>query len=234
MRLAVRRTVSVGGATAVAIGAALALAIPASAHTPTWNVGCQTTGSHHNKVETGKVLVSLQLSAYAGTGNTVEVTEDGVSTPLLAQKDFNQSFTWSTTVDGTDAAHKFTMTITAQDDPGGLKHGPGSPNGQWDGAFTLSSDVCKAPSGGTPTPPPPTQPPTQPPSHSVSPSPTPAVVPQVASTTTTTAAPVGAATLPNTGVNVALPLGIAGALVVVGGGILAFLRFGARRKRTSN
>jgi hypothetical protein len=51
-----------------------------------------------------------------------------------------------------------------------------------------------------------------------------------AATTTTT---VGGGTLPYTGVNLGVPLGIAGALVLVGGGLLFWLRFNARRRNVN-
>jgi LPXTG-motif cell wall-anchored protein len=52
-----------------------------------------------------------------------------------------------------------------------------------------------------------------------------------ATTTTTTPAAVASAQLPNTGVSAAVPLGIAGVLLVAGGGILVWMRMSARRRK---
>jgi hypothetical protein len=230
MRQAVRRTVGIGGATAVAIGAALALALPASAHTPTITAACDT--------ETGQAVVTISLGAYSDNKplkNWVQLDYDGGS--LLAQTPFSKTFPeTSYRVDGTKA-HSFTMTVFAYDDPNGKSHGNGSRQ-QWDGTFPASSTACVQPkptetsttttttttdtSTTTPAPPTTTTGTTAPPSVETT---TAAVI---AATTTTP----GSGSLPFTGVNTALPLGIAGLLVVAGGGILFWLRFNARRRQS--
>lgn len=250
MRLAVRRSIGVGGATAVAIGAALALAIPASAHVPGLNAGCDS--------DTGVTTVKVDLEQYngdRGAKNWVTLTDETgkqllpntATSGMDAGKAFFQtSYTFQTTESGA-VDHKFTMTVFAQDDPHSKNHA-------WDGVFTKTTYACVK-NTTTPPPPPTTTPPpvtttnetappttiitpppattltTPPPSVETSPT-TPAVV-AAATTTPGAGTGTGSGSLPFTGVNTALPLGIAGALVVAGGGILAWLRFGPRRRKAN-
>lgn len=235
MRLVVRRTVGIGGATAVALGAVLALGLPASAHTPKIQASCDQA--------TGQAVVSINLTNYSGNTkygkkNTVKLTEDTGAT-LLNTTQFGTQYpasqtgagandikNWqSFTVDGT-AAHTFTMTVTSIDNIGA-------------GKFTAKSQACPQqtttapPTTTTPPPPPPSETTTTAPPATTTETTTPATTTTpvaVAAATTTPGAP-GSGSLPFTGVNTALPLGIAGALVVVGGGILFYLRFNARRRK---
>jgi LPXTG-motif cell wall-anchored protein len=229
MRQAVRRTVRVGGVTAVAIGAALVLAIPASAHNATATANCAVDGHP---------TVLIQADSFAalakGKANTLEITEG--NTTLFGPVNFGTTYEpngksnnnpdpINLTVDGT-VVHHLVVKVVAYD------------SSKYDFTIPLKTTVCEQPSKSpTPTP---TPTPTTPPTHTQSSTPPPATtttqaeVAPAAATTTTPPAVAGTGTLPNTGVNVALPLGIAGALVVVGGGILAWMRFGARRKGASS
>ena len=230
MRLAVRRAVGTAGATAVAIGAALTLALPASAHTPTITPLCDKTA--------GTASLTVQMEYYTADSrnskdpNTVSVSIDGkdVLTNPASPQPFDSAWgpkKWS--LDPT-VSHTYTVTIYSWEDPKGKDHGPGSTKGVWDGTFNGTIEACVKPSP-TPTPTP-----TPTPSGSSSPTPTPSsspsTTPSVAAAATSTT-PVGGGTLPFTGANVGLPLGIAGALVVIGGGLLFWLRFSAKRRRTS-
>lgn len=235
MRLAVRRTVGIGGATAVALGAVLALGLPASAHTPKIQANCDTA--------TGKAVVSINLRDYVTHGkyakhNTVTLTEDG-TTVLLAKTNFDTMYppnqtsagsndinNWASfSVDGVEG-HKFVMHVTSVDNIGA-------------GDFKAQSYPCEQPTSTT-TPPPTTtettttttttETTTTAPPTTTTENTTTTTAPAVAAATTTPAAP-GAGTLPFTGVNAGVPLGIAGALVVIGGGILFYLRFNARRRK---
>jgi LPXTG-motif cell wall-anchored protein len=224
MRQAVRRTVGIGGATAMAFGAALVLALPASAHNATATADCAVDG--HPTV----LIQANSFAAISGSKvNTLEIVEG--STTLFGPVDFSGTYEpngkannnpdpVNLTVDGT-VTHDLTVKIVAWD------------SSKYDFSIPVKTTVCQQPSSTKPTP---TTQPTQPPTHSSSPAPTttqPEVAP-AAATTTTPPAVAGTGTLPNTGVNVALPLGIAGALVVIGGGILAWMRFGSRRRGTSS
>jgi hypothetical protein len=225
-----RRAIGLGGATFVAVGAALALTLPASAHTPTIGSACLTNG---------KSELTIDLKDYQSTNNkknTVEAkTQDG---EILVVTKFDTKVHTTIDVDGSKAEN-FTVTVTAQDDPNGTAHGPGSPNGQWDGPFYTSTKVCPEGGGSSTTAPPPTTT-TTPPTHTTTKPPTTTTAPPTTVGATTTTAVVaaatttGAGTLPFTGVNATFPLLIAGVLVIAGGGILLWLRLAARRRRTES
>jgi LPXTG-motif cell wall-anchored protein len=216
-----RRTVGVGGAAAVALGAMLALALPASAHTPLIKASCDT--------DTGQASVMINLTNYVKKKhqtNTVTLTMDG-STVLLQPTDFDTMYPPDQTKAGSDdlsnwqvfpnldgtVAHHFVMHVTSDDGIGA-------------GDFPADSPMCPQPT--KPTPPPPTQP-TQPPSQSSSTPPPPSTTTAVVAAATTTSVPPGAGELASTGVNAGFPIAIAGLLVIAGGGILFFLRFKARK-----
>jgi hypothetical protein len=238
MRQAVRRMVGIGGATAVAIGAAVVLAIPASAHTPVVTPACSD----------GQMTLSISLTNYSqgshGKTNTVSATDTPAGGSAIQLVPANTSFgtTFKADFDGSSnpatgsasVVNNFSVKVSAWDDPTGSKG--------FSKTFYYTVQPCVAPpttttTTTTTTPPPPpssttTAPPTTttavvaPTSVSVPPTTTSAVV--AAATTTP-----GSGSLPFTGVNTALPLGIAGFLVVVGGGLLFWLKFSARRRRTN-
>ncbi len=230
MRLAVRRAVGITGATAVAIGAALTLALPASAHVPHITAGC-----NDNKAE-----LTITLQAYgtspSSKGNWVEASDENGQ--ILAKTSFGSDFTKTIWEADATVAHHYTVTVYAQDDANGSQHGNGSRD-QWDGTFSASSNACCPGKTTTTTPPTTTTGPPTTTTHTTTPPST-----TTGSTTSTTTAVVAAATstgpvgsanssLPFTGANVGLPLGIAGALVVIGGGLLFWLRFNAKRRSAS-
>jgi hypothetical protein len=230
MRLAVRRTVGVIGATGVAIGAAMVLALPASAHSPVINAYCDQ--------DTGITTVTISLDDYnpSPAKSNWATLDDSVTGSLLAKTDFSKTLPDGTkttyTVDG-HVAHTFTMTVFAHDDVNPTQHGNGAAQ-QWDGTFVKQTDACvKTSESPTPTPTPTPTPSNTPTHSSTPPAPSPTTTSEaVVAAASTTSAP-GAGSLPFTGVNTALPLGIAGLLVVAGGGILFWLRFNARRRHSS-
>jgi hypothetical protein len=235
MRQAARRAVGIGGAGAVAIGAMLALALPASAHTHNHSAGCNTN--------TDKIEYNLDLEQYQTTfngkpiKNTVNVTDNTTGDVIVNNDDFGTKLVSTLPVPGdVTVEHKFTIVVVAGDDKD-IKNGQGKKGFSFTAYDTASP--CPPPSSSSATPPPSDSsvPPSQPPSSQPSSVPPPTSNTTTAPpTTTTTTAVVAAATttpgsgsLPFTGVNTALPLGIAGLLVVAGGGILFWLRFKARR-----
>jgi hypothetical protein len=220
MRQAARRAVGIGGATAVAIGAMLALALPASAH-----VHSDTAGCYNNSA-----VFKVDLENYnGGKTNTVTITDQG--TTIVNAETFKTSYVKTFTDADATVAHTFTISVVAGDDKTGSQ------------GFTFkdtqTSPVCETPPPPPPTtttttPPPPSSTTTAPPtttSSSTTPPPATTTAPPTTTTAVVAAATTtpGSGSLPFTGVNTALPLGIAGLLVVAGGGILFWLRFKARR-----
>jgi hypothetical protein len=198
----------------------LVLALPASAHNHTDSAICDGSNA----------VFTVTLSNYnGGVKNTITVTDQGKT--ILDHQTFKGGFSQDFTDTDATVQHVFTVNVLAGDDKDGKQ------------GFTFydtkTSPVCSTPPTSTtttttttPPPPPPSSTTTAPPTTTT------AVVPPVTTTAppTTTSAVVAAATttpgsgsLPFTGVNTALPLGIAGLLVVAGGGILFWLRFKARR-----
>ncbi|WNV83452.1 LPXTG cell wall anchor domain-containing protein [Umezawaea sp. Da 62-37] len=87
--------------TATAGLALLALAIPASAHTPTAKAECVAD----------KAVVSVKLASYARSGNTI-VVKDGQTE--LVSTSFGDNYEKSWTLPG-DVAHTFTIAVKASD-----------------------------------------------------------------------------------------------------------------------
>ncbi len=214
MRLAMRRTVGIGGAAAVALGAAMVLALPASAHNHSDSASCYNTTAQFQ----------VNLANYTARNNTVTITDQGKT---VVDDTFHGSYNKTIKDDDATVEHVFKITVVAGDDtPGPDGNGPAG----FSFVDTQTSPVCETP----PPPPPPASssstPPPPPASSSTPAPPTTTSEAVVAAATTTPAGPAGAAPLPNTGVNAGLPLGIAGGLVVIGGGILFWLRYSSRRK----
>jgi hypothetical protein len=176
---------------AVAAVALIALAVPASAHTPQVKSDC---------ARNGEATLQIKLKNYPAKENSVTVLE-GDKTVFETTK-FTGDWEKTLKFDGS-VAHTWVISVKAGDDPDG-KHG-------WTKDLTAKSEVCEQPPSSQPSEP---SEPSEPPSSNP-PSSEPAPV------TTTTAAPaVGAnANLAETGASIALPLGI-GALLLLGGGAL--------------
>lgn len=122
-----RRLLATG---AIAGTALLALAIPASAHTPHVTAKC----------DNGKTTLHVNLEAYNGQkANTVKAT-DGDSTLVDTTFKSNYDKSWDVSA---DQPHTFTVTVAAWDDP----------NGKQGFSFTqtLTVEACVVP---TTTPPP--------------------------------------------------------------------------------
>jgi hypothetical protein len=218
MTLTARRSFGIGSAAAVAIGAALLLAAPADAHTPNLTAACvgeQTTltidlkdynGSHPNKV-------SATVKA-AGAAKATSLVETSF------QDKYHATFNDAKAI-RSDVAETFTVTVQAWDDANG-KNG-------WSFSKTLTAAACQK------TTPPPTDTTT-----STTTTTTTVVTTTTAPATTTSAVVVAPTTttdtsventaLANTGVNSGVMIGIAAALLVLGGGLLFALRFLARRR----
>lgn len=218
MRQGLRRTIGLGGAAFVAVGAALVLTLPASANEMGASVSCATDNSTTVIIDIHTVLPYI-TDAKHPHDNQVSITDASGKTTL-----FSDTFgaTYSNQVastkltppfDGT-TAHTIVVHAVAFDGKTGKDD------------IKLTTPICpeNQPSKTTA---PPTTTTTAPPSHSSSQPPAP---------TTTTTAVVAAASsqLPNTGVNAGMPLMIAGFLVVAGGGILLWLRIAAKRRGTNN
>lgn len=193
-------------ATTAAAGVALvALAVPASAHTPGWSVGCDE--------KAGKAWAKVDLIKYVGHDkwhkdqvNTVKLTDNGESNVLIDNKDFGTEFHSGTVesegkIDLKDATidHHLHLVVTSWD-------GHGVVNETKDVKACVKKTPPSSPTSTKEQPPPP-------PPSSVTPS------TSVAPTTTTTAAVGVNANLAETGASIALPLGI-GALLLVGGATL--------------
>jgi len=219
MRQAMRRAIGIGGATFVAVGAALALTLPASAHEASATPGCATDGHATILIKT---LKDYDTNTPTANPNSVTVTEGNV---VVAAKDpFAKSYNKTVTLDGT-TAHSVVVHFQAWDDPTGSKG--------WTVDIPVQTTVCENNHPSTTTPPPTTTT-TAPPTTTTAP----ITQPTATSPTTTTAVVAGvttngSGTLPFTGVNATFPLLIAGVLVVAGGGILLWLRLAARRRRTN-
>jgi LPXTG-motif cell wall-anchored protein len=193
------------------------LANPASAHLPTANAVCVGTDA----------VLTIDLENYAtaaGPGvtvgkNSITVTEDGKPVvPSVDNPDFGKVFKATVTDKHATATHTFVVTVLAWDD----KPGPDG-NGKQGFTFvkTLPTLVCEEAKTTT----------TVPPTTTTAPATTTSSAPVVAPTTTTPAAP---APLANTGVSAGVPLAIAGVLVVLGAGLLVFLRMSSRRRRSEH
>jgi hypothetical protein len=179
---------------AVAAVALIALAVPASAHTPEAKSDC---------AKNGEATLIIHLKDYNGKKtNTVEVLEGEQS--VFAATEFGTKFDKVLKFDGS-VAHNWIVRVKAGDDPYG-KEG-------WTKDIAVQSTVCEQPPTSSSSSQP-SQPETPPSSSSSSAAPVP---------TTTTPPAVGAnANLAETGASIALPLGI-GALLLVGGGVLLLI-----------
>lgn len=210
MRLGMRRTVSIGGATAVAIGAMLALALPASAHVHQQDAKC-----YGDNIQYTINLSNYQLKDSQGNkiDNTVTVTDETTGKVLINNPSFGTKFSDTETIPDATVEHTFKTAVVAGDDLDGKQ------------GFTYTEENKAGPCT---TPPPPTSTTTPPPPSSTTTAP-PTTTTAVVAAATTTNVPPGSGELASTGVNAGLPLGIAGALVIIGGGILFFLRYNARK-----
>ena len=231
MHKAMRRAVGVGGATAVAIAASLALAGVADAHTQNFSTGCLDNGQAQLTVS----LTLYQAPKTSSEHNTVTVSytpNGGTAQEVLPVTNFGTTYPSSGkgkqfAVDGTKAG-TFTITVTAWDDPSGS-------NKSWDGTWTKKTTECPQP-GGTPTQPPPTKP-TATPTGTPSSTP-PSTSSSAPSTSAPAVAPVANQTPPSgglayTGVSATLPLIIAGALIIIGAAALIGMRIMKRRRAES-
>ena len=217
MTLTARRSFGIGSAVAAAIGAAVLLAAPANAHTPTVTAGCvdgQTTltiglkdynGSHPNTVS-----ATVQPAGAAKATSLVDTT---------FQDSYHAAFHDAKTIPS-DVAETFVVTVKAWDDASGR-------NG-WSFTKTLSAEACQKS-----TPPPTTTTTTTTTTTSTTTATTttaPTTTTTVAATPTTTSTSVENTALANTGVNSGLLIAIAAGLLVLGGGLLFALRLAARRR----
>ncbi len=210
MRQAMRRAIGIGGATFVAVGAALVLTLPASAHNHSDSASCTD----------GKSVLTVDLTNYGGHPNSVTITEtdgNGKVTVLHSDADFTPRYKNTFTEDGT-VTQSYHVVVVAHDEGFSFNHTDTTPK------CSETTPPTSVPS--TSMSPPPTH-------HATTKPPTTAP----ATTTTAVVAAVttaGSGTLPFTGVNATFPLLIAGVLVVAGGGILLWLRMAARRRRTDS
>jgi LPXTG-motif cell wall-anchored protein len=213
MQLAMRRAIAIGGATFVAVGATLALSLPASAHTNTTTVSCTD----------GVSTLHVSLQSYNNTHgpNSVTVTDksgNNDSVQLYHADDFTPGYNHSFTEDGT-VTQVYHLTVV--------------PSG---GQLAVDQDYTTAPCPKTPptttttTVPPTTTTTTAPPTTTTTKG---GILPTTVPPTTTAVLATGTAPLPNTGVSATMPLTIGGALLVAGGGILLWMRMSAKRRRTS-
>jgi hypothetical protein len=220
------------------LGAVLALGLPASAHVPNVKAYCDS--------DSGQMILTIDLEQYRTPENqheknTVSATDtpDGASTiTLLPTTSFKNSFTArfdGTTTPATGSAsvnNTFVVNVKAWDDKDGSQG--------FTKKFTIPVYACVKETTTT-TPPPTTTETTTTTTETTTTAPPTTETTTTTEATTTTPVAVAAATttpgapgsgsLPFTGVNAGVPLGIAGALVVIGGGILFYLRFNARRRK---
>ena len=169
----------------------------ASAHTPQVNAEC--------KGDTTTLTVDLTQYVRGDNGETNHVKVlDGAT--VLDDKDFQQQYQDSFDVSGA-VDHTFTVSVKAWDDPDGSH--------KWTKDYELSVKACV-----TPPPPPPTTSTTE-----VPPTTTSTEAAPVVATTTSPAAPAAqGGPLAETGASTALPLGIAGVLILGGVGALFVVR----------
>lgn len=213
MRQGLRRTIGLGGAAFVAVGAALALTLPASANEMVASTMCATEGN--------AVVIHIETklpyitNAQNPHNNKVWITDTSGKTTFFSDtfganyKNDVASTSLTPPFDGT-TAHMIVVHAVAFDGKTGKDDIP------------LTTPVCKEsqPTPTTTTVPPTTTTTVAPPNH------------EAATTTPVVAA--ASSQLPNTGVNAGMPLMIAGILVVAGGGILLWLRIAAKRRSTNN
>ncbi|MFC0541888.1 hypothetical protein [Kutzneria chonburiensis] len=217
MTFTARRSFGIGSAVAVAIGAAVLLAAPADAHTPSVTAGCVD----------GQTTLTIDLKDYNGSHpNTVSATvqPDGVATKTSLvdttfQDSYHATFHDAKTIPS-DVAETFVVTVKAWDDANG-KNG-------WSFTKTLPAKACQhstPPSSTTAT----TTTTTSTTTATTTPGST-TTTTSVAPTPTTTVTSVENAALANTGVNSGALIAIAAGLLVLGAGLLFALRLVARRR----
>ena len=186
--------------TAVAAVGLLALAIPASAHTPTASAEC-------NKDNVPTVTVSAksyELNGDNKTPNWIKIFVDGADQAAI-EKAFGVNFPeTSFPLKDLDATteHTFKIVVKAWNDDDFTDQHP-----NYSQIFEKKTKACKEKEQ---PPAPPENPPANPPANNP-PAPQPAAAPAVASTE-----------LASTGVSIAIPLAI-GALLLVGGGVLLLM-----------
>jgi hypothetical protein len=208
-----RRAIGIGGATFVAVGAALVLTLPASAHNHTDSASCVD----------GKSVLNVQLTNYGDKPNSVTITEtdgNGKVTVLHSDKDFTPKYTPPTFIEDGTITQSYHVVVVANTKQFSFDHTDTTP-----ACVTTTTTTTVPPT--TTTAPPTTTKVTATVTTTTSPAATTTTAVVAAATTT------GSGTLPFTGVNATFPLLIAGVLVVAGGGILLWLRLAARRRRTN-
>ncbi len=179
---------------AVAAVALIALAVPASAHTPQVKSDC---------AKNGEATLQIKLKNYPAEENSVTVLEGDKT--VFETTEFTGDWEKTLKFDGT-VAHTWVVSVKAGDDPDG-KRG-------WTKDLTAKSDVCEQPPAEQP---PAEQPPAEQPPAEQPPAP-------VTTTTTPAPAVGANANLAETGASIALPLGIGGLLLLGGGALLLVMR----------
>ena len=189
------------GAGAVAATALVALAVPASAHTPDVKAVCNP--------ETGKTTLTVNLTRYNSEHpNTVKITEG--STVIAEDADFGTTYQKSFADFSGAVDHTFVVDVKAWDDPKSTK-----------GYSFNRSLTTKACVRDTPPPPPSSVTTTTKTSTST----TTQEAPATATPTTTTPAPVPQGDrLAETGASIAIPALLGGLLLASGGALLFIVR----------
>jgi hypothetical protein len=234
MQKAMRRTFGVGGATAVAFAASLALAGVASAHNHNVTESCDSgvptlhiTLTAYNAGYTNTITAQAQDGDYLST--TVNGKHGQSSTVKLQDYAF-QNGAFSATIpapEGASAATKvYTFSVSVQ----------AGDNSAYSFSQKVTTEPAKACAPATPT-----TTTTAPPTTTTSATP-PTSTGDTAPPTTTTAAAVAPVSdktqtppggLAYTGVSTELPLIIAGVLIVLGAGALIMMRVMKRRRAES-
>jgi LPXTG-motif cell wall-anchored protein len=196
-----RRALGVGAVASVAL---VALAVPASAHTPKWSAGCDA--------EKKVASVSVNLKQYAvpkhADPNKVNkvVLTDGTK-ELINNQNFGVELVKTIELDPT-VTHNLHLVVEAWDtEP--------AKNKNYDVDETKVVEACVTKE----------QPPTTPPTTTTTTTTVPTTTTTAPTTTTTTTAAVGVnANLAETGASIALPIGIGALLLIGGAGLLLVLR----------
>jgi hypothetical protein len=167
MRQAMRRAIGIGGATFVAVGAALVLTLPASAHEASATPGCASDGHATIHIAT---LKDYDTNTPTPKPNSVTVTEG--TAVIFATDPFGKTYDKTVTLDGTKV-HNLIVHFKAWDDPTGSKG--------WTVDIPVTTTVCTSEHPSSTTNPPTTT--TVPPTHTTTKPPTTTIAPE-----TTTAA----------------------------------------------
>ncbi|HET9141805.1 LPXTG cell wall anchor domain-containing protein [Actinophytocola sp.] len=200
-----RRALAVTGAATVAL---VALALPASAHTPKWSAGCDA------EKKTAFVTVDLKNYSVPKDSSPTKVNSavltDGTKV-LINDPNFGRELTTTIELDPT-VTHNLHLVVTAYNN-----NPEKGQNYNLDDTKVVEACVEKA------------QPPAeQPPAEQPPAAQPPAETPPAPATTTTAAVGVNA-NLAETGASIALPIGIGAVLLLGGAGLLLVLR---RRDRS--